>query len=314
MRWYEVTVRLPAESTEAVAALLQEWPEVNGVAIEGVNEAAPPHPEWGEWFDEALLNTERQSVKAYVPETVSREDVLMRAKAILERVRRAGLAVPSDTAVEVSTVDETDWENAWKAHYQPISIGQSLAIVPTWRREDGLFLDRKVIYLEPGMAFGTGTHPTTQLCMEALERFAKPGDLVLDIGCGTGVLAMTAALLGVAQAVGIDIDPVAVSSATLNVELNGLSSSVCVEQGNLLCGWTEEGKFDMAIANILRDAVIALAPAAYLQLKPGGLFISSGYVETQCEEVVVALVAAGFEPPEKLFKEDWVVLVAVKPQ
>ncbi len=314
MRWYEVTIRLPAESTEAVAALLQEWPEVNGVAIEGVNEAGPPHPEWGEWFDEALLNTQHQSVKAYVPETASREGILSRAQAILETVREAGLSVPSDTAVALSTVDEVDWENAWKAHYQPISIGESLAIVPTWRREDGLFADRRIIYLEPGMAFGTGTHPTTQLCMEALERFVNPGDLVLDIGCGTGVLAMTAALLGAMKVVGIDIDPVAVSSATLNVELNGLSSSVSVEQGNLLSGWTEDETFDVAIANILRDAVVSLAPAAYSQLKPGGLFISSGYVESQCEEVEAALAKAGFEEPSKLVKEDWVVLVAVKPQ
>lgn len=313
MRWWEVKVLVPAEAVEAVTALLQDWPEVQGVAVEGRSDLHPPHPEWGEWFDERLPQTDALFIIVYVPETASAQELRARMAGVLGVVQGAGVDIGDGlSCVTLTMVDETDWENAWKAHYQPMQIGQRLAIVPTWQRDEYDAGARLVIELEPGMAFGTGTHPTTQLCMEALERIALDGQRVLDIGCGTGVLAMTAARLGAAEVVAVDIDPVAVASATTNVHLNGLADTVTVRQGNLLDGW-QDGDYAVAVANILRDAVIALTPAVWHQLRAGGVFLSSGFVAQQASQVESALLASGFAEIRRWLREDWVVLSAVKP-
>lgn len=312
MRWWEVQCTVPSESVEGISALLMEWPEVQGVAVEGRTEDQPLHPEWGEWFDESLLKTDTMVVSFYVPEWVEERAIRDRIAVDYTAVRNAGLALPSiESSVRIGTVDETDWENAWKAHYQPISIGKTLAIVPTWERDSFSDPHRRVLYLEPGMAFGTGTHATTQLCMEVIETLPLSGKVVLDVGCGTGVLAMTAALCGADHVTAVDIDPVAVSAAQVNVGLNAMDELVTVTEGNLLDGWTG-GQFDVAVANILRDAVILLMPQVWNQLKPGGLFLSSGYVETQAERVEAELVRTGFTDVRWFMKEDWVVLMAVK--
>ncbi|MCL6631078.1 MAG: 50S ribosomal protein L11 methyltransferase [Alicyclobacillus herbarius] len=314
MRWWQLTVRVPSESAEALAALLQEWPEVGGVAMEGDVSTAPLHPEWGEWFDDSLLTGAKYVyIQVYLPEMTPEAEIRERIEDALAAVERSGLAVTDALAsVKLRLVDESEWDSVWKQDFEPISIGRRLRIVPRWRADvDNASDERIALRLEPGMAFGTGMHETTQLCLEALEDWVQPGRRVLDIGCGTAILAIAAAKLGATDVTAIDIDPVAVDVARENVQDNEVSDRVRVRQGDLLTAVSETG-FDLAVANILRDIVIALAPQAAAKLRPGGVLISSGYVDTQAPPIEAALAEAGFRVAERRRRGDWLALVAVK--
>ncbi|MBX5436459.1 MAG: 50S ribosomal protein L11 methyltransferase [Alicyclobacillaceae bacterium] len=317
MRWWEVRFEVPAEASEAVCALVQEWPEVTGVAVEGCAGDKPVHPEWGEWFDESLLHTSVQQVSFYVPDYVPSSAVADRLRRDLERVRAAGLDVgQAEERWTLRLVDESEWENAWKDHFRPIPVGRRLMVVPSWERDtwheqvSGADRERIAVVIEPGMAFGTGTHPTTQLCLEALEALVFPGARVLDVGCGTAILSVAAARLGAGRVVAVDIDPVAVSVATRNVADNGLSDVIEVCQGDLLSGVAGE-PFDLVVANILRDAVVGLAPQLPGRLAPGGRALVSGFVVAQEPAVVAALAAQGMAVDAQWRCADWVALAAV---
>lgn len=315
MRWWEISFVVPDEAAEAVSGILQDWPEVQGVALEGRVTEPPPHLEYGEWFDEKLLSRSDTTVTFYVPQSGQTDEATLRLRLhqVFTDISAAGLQIGQALqTVQIHLVDETDWENAWKEHFHPLPIGHRLVIVPKWEAETYQPGHRLPIILDPGMAFGTGTHPTTQLCLEALETLQLEGQRVLDIGCGTAVLSIAAAKLGAVEVAAIDIDPVAVSAARLNVEDNHVSRTVSVEQGNLLSGHATGPQFDVAIANILRDVVILLAPQAASRLRPGGVFVTSGFVETQAEAVSNALADNGFHIIDRLQREDWVVLLALK--
>jgi ribosomal protein L11 methyltransferase len=310
VKWWEVRFIVPSEASEAVAALLHEWPEVHGVTMEGVTGEEPMHPEWGEWFDESLLHTDDVTMSAYVPETVGREEIEDRVKAVLNRVRDAELSIGQaiDT-LDIHLIDETSWEDAWKKEYKPIVVGKKFVIVPKWELEHFDIGNRLAIILEPGMAFGTGSHATTQLCLEALEDIDVTEKRVLDIGCGTAVLAIGAAKAGAKQVTAIDIDPVAVSVASGNVRDNGVENCVSVVEGDLLSR-IEDDLYDLAFANILRDIVVALCPQAATRIRVGGYLITSGFVDSQQEAVLTALRENGFELRKTYQREDWVALVA----
>ncbi|MCF8563328.1 50S ribosomal protein L11 methyltransferase [Alicyclobacillus tolerans] len=315
MRWWKVSLRVPQAATEAVSALLEEWPEVKGVEITGVHPGNVPHPEYGEWFDESLLQARRALVTVYVPDYVTEADIRHRTAHLRERMNRAGLREEMETlGLSLTRMDESEWASAWQEDFHPIPIGKRLVIVPKWEQEE--VGDRLPILLEPGMAFGTGTHATTQLCLLALERIQPQGKRVLDIGCGTAVLSIAAAKLGASSVAAIDIDPVAVDVAAANVRDNHVEGVVRVVQGDLLRNVDSalDGiAYDIAVANILRDPVVALAPQAYAHLLPGGVFIASGFVETQEQMVEAALTEAGFRDIERSVQADWVALTARKP-
>ncbi|MCL6516345.1 50S ribosomal protein L11 methyltransferase [Alicyclobacillus sp.] len=313
MEWWQIRLAVPAEASEAVAARLQEWPEIQGVALEGLWGEEPPHPEYGEWFDDSLLHSDRMQVSVYLPATVAEDEWRRRLARDLAAVAAAGLDVDGALeGVEAERVDEAQWASAWKEEFTPIPVGRRLLIVPRWMRDEADPEDRLPIVIEPGMAFGTGTHATTQLCLEALEDLPVAGARVLDIGCGTGVLSIGAARLGASSVTAIDLDPVAVHAAAENVADNGLSRVISVRQGDLLRDVPAHAGYDGALANILRDAVIALAPQAAKVLVPGGWLVTSGFVEGQADQVGEGLKAAGFDPVRRLQREDWVALVAVR--
>lgn len=312
MKYWQVQWTVPAEAAEAVAALAQEWPGVGGVVVEGAVPPDPPHPEWGEWFDDGLLRVPVQQVRVYVPQTESWEDVQERAWAVLERVSAAALPT-TDADVAVTAVDEQDWADAWKKEYRPLPVGRGLVIIPLWEREAaGRWPDRTPVYLEPGMAFGTGTHGTTTLCLEVLEEAVRLGSEVLDVGCGTAILGIAAAKLGASRVLALDIDPVAVDVARDNVRQNDVADRVEVRQGDLLSGLEPSDAFDVIVANILRDIVIRLIPQAAPRLRSGGRVILSGFVSGQAPQVEAAMTAAGLVVVERRMLDDWVALVGEK--
>ncbi len=202
---------------------------------------------------------------------------------------------------------EEDWANNWKQYFKPTEVGSRLLICPTWEQEPPT--ERKVLHLEPGAAFGTGTHDTTRLCLEELDRLVKPGDTVLDLGCGSGILAIATLLLGAESAVGVDIDPVAVKTACENGERNGFAEPAL----RFVCGDLADkvdGRFSLVVANIVADVILLFAPQVPRFLAPGGAFVCSGILTERAQEVTDGLQRAGLTVTERRDSGGWTCLVA----
>ncbi|MDD3428630.1 MAG: 50S ribosomal protein L11 methyltransferase [Oscillospiraceae bacterium] len=224
---------------------------------------------------------------------------------VVELMKERFLAAEVPYTMELVGVEQEDWESGWKAFYHPMDIGNRLAICPSWEHYE---TERVVMQLDPGMAFGTGTHETTSLCLSVLDREIKGGERMLDIGTGSGILAIGALLLGAAHADGVDIDPMCVRTATENATLNGVADRFQVLVGNLSDKAT--GKYDIICANIVANAIINLTPAVPALLVPNGLYITSGIIDTREEEVVAAIKANGFSIKEILHDKGWVCIIA----
>jgi len=213
-----------------------------------------------------------------------------------------------ESAVSV-TGDDSEWLYKWQEHFRPTKIGGRIVVKPSW--EDYEASDGElVIEMDPGMAFGSGLHETTSLCIRALEEYMKEGERVLDVGTGTGILAMAAVLLGASDALGIDIDDEAVRVASENISLNGMSGSIRIIKGDLTEGVSYDA--DVIVANLMADLVMRLSPAAASQLKPGGLYITSGILDIKEEIVCDSIRDAGFEIIEVLSDGEWRAVVARK--
>lgn len=208
----------------------------------------------------------------------------------------------------IDGVEDADWENNWKAFYKPMEIGERLIVIPDW--EDADPKGRVALRLNPGLAFGTGGHATTRLCLTALEKYVRPGMRVLDLGCGSGILSIASLLLGAGSAFGCDVDEKAVDIAYENAALNGLGKDrYTLRAGDVLsdAGLQKElgGGYDIIVANIVADVIIALAPAVRRLMKEDGLFLASGIIDTRADEVREALEAAGFTVEEANSSEGW---------
>ena len=207
-------------------------------------------------------------------------------------------------------ISEDDWANNWKKYFKPTKIGEKLLILPEWEKdenEDG----RVILNIDPGAAFGTGTHATTRLCLETIQKFVKNGDTVLDVGCGSGILSIAAMLLGAKSAVGVDIDPLAVKTAKENAEKNGLKEP----EYTTICGDLDDKVsdcYDVVIANIVADIIIRLCDSVPQRVKIGGLFISSGIIDVRADETVSAIENAGFTIIDRYENGGWVCIVARK--
>ena len=212
--------------------------------------------------------------------------------------------------VTISEVHEEEWATAWKKYYKPVKISSKFTIVPTWEDYQPVQSDELIIELDPGMAFGTGTHPTTVLSIQALEQIVKPGDFVYDVGTGSGVLSIAAALLGAEKVMALDLDEVAVRSAIANIQLNKVESEITVKQNNLLNGMTEQA--DVIVGNLLAEIIVRFVDDAHQLLKQDGYFITSGIINQKRLEVETSLQSAGFTIVETLLMEDWVTIIAKK--
>ena len=252
-------------------------------------------------IEQALLDKPRDEVRIHL--YVSREE---NPAAFSELLRSRLLAQGVDFALDTQGVRQEDWENSWKQYYHPIEIGARLAVAPTW--EDYQGHGRTVLRMDPGMAFGTGTHETTALCLSVLEQRVQGGERVLDIGTGSGILAVAALLLGAQSALGVDIDPMAVRTATENARRNGVEERLTVFVGDLAKG--ASGTYDIITANIVADAILRLAPAVPPLLASGGLFVASGIIDERAEEVAQGLAQAGLAVHKTLTDRGWVALVA----
>ena len=218
-------------------------------------------------------------------------------------------------AVELSGIKEEDWANNWKAYYKPLEIGERLVVRPSWETIGDT--DRVVLSLDPGMAFGTGTHQTTRLCLEFLERLVKNGDEMLDLGCGSGILSIAGLLLGASHAIAVDIDPIVETIAAENAAMNGIKDEYRIMTGDIL---SDDGikreiskqRYDIVTANIVASVIIKLAPQIPALLKDDGVFIASGIILERLDEVKDALANNGLKVLEVKKLDEWSALTAVK--
>ncbi len=206
---------------------------------------------------------------------------------------------------EIEYVNQEDWETGWKAYYHPLEVGERLMVCPSW---ESCQTQRNILKLDPGMAFGTGTHETTNLCLEVLDRTIKGGERVLDVGTGSGILGIACCLLGAECAEGVDIDPTAVKVANENAQLNNVSDKFSVKVGDLSC--TASGKYDIVVANIVANAIMMLSKDIPNLLKKGGLYITSGIIIDRKDEVLSCLEELGFEILKVHTKNNWVCIEA----
>ncbi|AEF94723.1 Ribosomal protein L11 methyltransferase [Desulfotomaculum nigrificans CO-1-SRB] len=305
MNWLEVAVHVPHEGIDMVSNVFDEM-GVGGVVIEdpALISKYIAAEIWDHWeFPPEVLNRPMPLVKGYFPEGAGLEDKL----ALLQE-RLAALPLADVPRMETKRVAEEDWATAWMKYYKPVEIGRRLAVKPSW--EDYTPPEgRLVLELDPGMAFGCGNHPTTTMCMEFLEEIIKGGETAVDVGTGTGILAITAAKLGAAKVIAVDLDEVAVQVARENVQRNQVQGQVEVLQGNLLDKVTQP--VDLVIANIIAKVIIILAPDVRKILKPGGHFIASGIIRFRAEEVREKLQEAGFKVLERKEDGEWVSYLSV---
>ena len=265
-------------------------------------------PHW-DYVDQAVMEKMKDCetcVTIYVADNPQGMEELMQVRQILARLK----AQDPDgkygrLELEMKDVDEEDWSNAWKKYYHPVQVGEHLVVCPSWEAYDRK-PDEVVLTLNPGMAFGTGTHDTTRLCMELLEKYITPQDTVLDVGCGSGILAITAALLGANRIIGCDIDEVAVKVAGENAALNGVQDRIAFHQGDLTS--QVEGSFQIICANIVADVIIRLGEDAGRYLAKDGIFITSGIIDTREQDVLNALEQNGFQVIERRTSGGWVAL------
>ena len=304
MNWLEVSVNTHSESVEVVSSILIELGS-KGVSIEDPQDYYQSTDEQLEWLkvqQKDLYETDTVIVKGYFqPSQWSKDsDVLLHEK--LEEIKVYGLQT-GPLSVQVKEVGEEDWANAWKQYYFPVRVTRFLTVVPSWidyeREQD----DELLIELDPGLAFGTGTHPTTQLSLTALEQTIRGNESVLDVGTGSGVLSIASKLLGASKVTAFDIDEMATRVAKENIALNPTIGEIDVYENNLLVGVDQ--KSDLIVANILAEILLQMPEDAYRNLNDDGRLILSGIIESKANEVKEAYEKAGFTLVERMTMREW---------
>ncbi|BAO08160.1 50S ribosomal protein L11 methyltransferase [Enterococcus mundtii QU 25] len=313
MKWNEVKIETASEAVEAVANILMEA-GASGVAIEDSldveNFKSDPY---GEILTKEDFTTieEGAIVMAYFPETIFLPEILPFIKERVTKLPEFGLAIGKNI-VTVSEVEESNWATAWKKYYHPVRITRLLTVVPSWESYQTTDPLEKIITLDPGMAFGTGSHPTTSLTLQALESTLRGGETLLDVGTGSGVLSIAAKHLGAKEVYAYDLDEVAVRSAKENMDLNEVAKDVHVSANDLLKGIESES--DVIVANILADIILLMIPDAWRLLKQTGTLIVSGIIEEKKEMVLTAMEEQGFVVDQVFQQKDWYAIMLKKPE
>jgi ribosomal protein L11 methyltransferase len=306
--WVEVKIVTKSEAVEPVSGIFYGL-DVKGVAIEDPNDILQREQGPLTWDFADIDILEYGDKAAVVKGYFSIEDNVDELKNYIEEKLEELRAMDIDIGegkIVVQKVREEDWANNWKKYYKPTKIGDRIIIKPIWE-EYSINADEIIVELDPGMAFGTGTHETTRMCVLALEKYTTSNSEVFDIGTGSGILAITAAKLGAKHVVGVDLDPVAVDSAKENVAFNNIENIEILE-GNLMD--VVKGKADVIVANIIAEIIVVLIDDVKESLVPGGYFISSGIIRERNELVVEKLLESGFEITEVNQDGEWMCIVA----
>ena len=309
MQWCEAVVHTTTEGSDIVSELLMR---LGAVGTEIIDRADVPDPDkpgvYWELYDKKLLENmpEDVLVKGWFAQDEHTHDVLGNVRQQLSELLQSDFGLDLGTlTLDMQNVADEDWSENWKKYYKPFRIGSHLVVKPTWEpytaREGDL-----VIELDPGMAFGTGTHETTNMCMQLLEKHLSSGLRVMDVGTGSGILAIAAARLGATDILAIDIDPDAVKVAKENVALNGVEKQVRVVVGDL-CK-SEAMPCELAVANIVADAICMLAGPLTRHLVKDGLLICSGIIREREQDVLAAAKEAGYTVYDRIEKGEWVAL------
>ncbi len=312
MKWTEVTVSTSNEAVEAVSNILMEA-GASGVKIDdALDYQNLKHDRYGEIIDLDTIPhvTSGAQVSAYYPETVFVPEILPTIKQRVSQLSDFGLN-PAPNEVSMTALSDEDWATAWKKYYHPVRVTRYLTIVPSWEDYQPAQSGELVLRLDPGRAFGTGTHPTTKLCLQALETVINGGEHLIDVGTGSGVLSIAAKAMGVGAVEAYDLDDVAVASAQTNLDLNPVAKDVKVAANDLLAGIDTQA--DIIVANILAEIIIPLVPQARQNLKRGGYFITSGIIDDKFQTVLTALTDAGFQIAQHTQMGDWHGIVAYLP-
>jgi len=314
MDWIEIVVKTTTQGADIIAAVLYEA-GANGAVIEDpadIQLYQRPEGQW-DYIDESILERMDSEVlvKGYLSDDEKLHDRLQYIRDRIQYLLTAdlgGIDLGSGN-LEFHTVKEEDWANNWKKYYKPVHVTDHIVIKPTW--EDYQLKDgEKLIELDPGMAFGTGTHETTVMCIRLLEKYVKPGMRVFDVGCGTGILSIVAGKLGAQSVMAIDIDSTSVKIASENTKLNGLENIIIPVEGNLLDRVSD--KAHLIVANIIADVIIALTPDIGRFLYDDGIFISSGIIQDRSDEVEETLRHHGFRILERQELGEWVAFACKK--
>lgn len=335
MKYDEVKIYTTTEGIEPLTDLLLNR-GVEGFAVEDAKDFAEFMDkkntyDW-DYVDESLMHLKdiETTITFYLEQTEEDKKRLQEIREDVMRLRTKELAgdfgviktlgadgykddynVLGRLYVEKKSVDDADWKDNWKEYFKPAKISHRIVVKPTWEEYEKKSEDELVIEIDPGMAFGTGTHPTTTLCVKLLEKYIEPLDSVLDVGCGSGILAMAAALLGVQDVMGVEIDPIAVGVAQENVKLNGLGNVISVIEGDLTKGL--DFSADIVVANLMADLVVMLSEDVAKHLRGKGIYISSGILIEKQEMVAKAIEKCGFEIIEVLEEGEWCAIAARLP-
>lgn len=307
-KWMEVKVITKSDALEPVTAMFYDY-NITGVSIEDPNDILDREQGPLTW-DFADINifeygSEAAVVKGYFSDIKNIDNIIEHFNKKLMELKKIGFDI-GEGKIIVNKVYEEDWANNWKQYYKPTKIGHNIVIKPVWEKYDNEPADI-VITLNPGMAFGTGTHETTRMCVEALENHVDKDSVVFDIGTGSGILAITAAKLHAKSVIGVDLDPVAVDSAKENVQLNNLNN-IEIVYGNLMD--VIKGKANIIVANILAEIIILLSDDIKKFLLPGGYFITSGIIKDKKQQVIDKLNENGLEIINVEVLGEWVCIVA----
>lgn len=322
MKWKEITVETSEEGIELVVARFDMLGITQVNIIQGHDELDTllhTSEKYWDYAEEAALNRQ-PAVQAYISLVPENDGMAQRIESSMRELKALEGELAMDMGsleVKVRTVDEEDWANNWKAYFKPMCVGEKLLVCPSWEEvPEGN--TRAVLKIDPGMAFGTGTHHTTRMCLEMLEANIKPGMRVADLGCGSGILSIAASLMGASETYAVDIDPVASKVAGQNAALNGIDmTKYFIRTGDILADEAfrsdvAKQKYDIVMANIVANVIIAFAPVVPGLMKADGVFIASGIIDDRLDEVIDALQVNGLAVKEVRSGDDWRALIAIK--
>ena len=311
MEWLELKIDTSPSGLDAVTDLLEQQ-GVTGVMIDDeadFKEFLEHNRQYWDYVDEALLRekTGVSRVTFYLERNEAALDVIARVRMAMSDLKKARPEC-GPLLLTIDNVADADWENNWKRFYKPMEIGERLLVVPQWEeaRDDG----RVKLVLNPGLTFGTGSHATTRLCLQALDKYIRGGEKILDLGCGSGILSIAALVLGAKEAFACDIDEKCVDVAYENAALNGVGRDrYTVRWGDVLTDKALQAEFgggyDMVVANIVADVIMGLSDKVRPFLKEGGLFLCSGIIDDRAEELFTKLRADGWTVIEQHDSEGW---------